>query len=133
MVDGSGRVLVQRRPAGKQHAGLWEFPGGKVERGETPEAALARELEEELGIAVDPAELEPAGFAGVLAGDRLLVLLLFLARRWTGEPKAIEAAALRWTAPEEMDALPMPPADGPLVPQLAAALSRVGAGRSGRG
>ncbi|MFX7832986.1 NUDIX domain-containing protein, partial [Acinetobacter baumannii] len=79
-----GRVLVQRRPAGKAMAGLWEFPGGKIEPGETPEAALIRELEEELGITVPAACLAPATFASAPLNDRHLVLLLFVARKWQG-------------------------------------------------
>jgi 8-oxo-dGTP diphosphatase len=124
LIDGAGRVLVQQRPAGKAMAGLWEFPGGKVEPGEAPEAALARELMEELGIAVLPADLEPLSFASEPLDGRHLLLLLYLARRWTGEPLPLDAAALRWAAPSELADLPMPPADRPLV----AALTRMLAG-----
>ncbi|MGW8281269.1 (deoxy)nucleoside triphosphate pyrophosphohydrolase [Sphingomonas aurantiaca] len=115
MVDLEGRVLLQQRPEGKSLAGLWEFPGGKVEPGETPEAALIRELEEELGIAVPHACLAPAAFASAQLGDRHLVLLLYITRKWTGVPRALEATALRWVRPSEMHALPMPPADRPLI------------------
>ena len=119
LVDADGRVLVQRRPAGAAMAGLWEFPGGKVEGGETPEAALARELREELGIAVAPDALRPAAFASMgLEDGRHLLLLLFVARDWVGEPVALAADALRWIRPEDMGALAMPPADRPLVEAL---------------
>jgi 8-oxo-dGTP diphosphatase len=113
-----GRVLVQRRPAGKAHGGLWEFPGGKVDPGETPEAALVRELAEELGIAVAPAALTPIAFASEPAGDRHILLLLYRVRRWSGEPRALAADALAWRLPADMVALPMPPADRPLVSAL---------------
>lgn len=115
MVDGDGRVLVQQRPAGKPMAGLWEFPGGKVEPGELPEAALARELEEELGIAVETACLAPATFASEALGARHLLLLLYALRKWTGVPEARHASALRWVRPVELHALDMPPADKPLI------------------
>ncbi len=120
LVAGDGRVLLQQRPRGKQHGGLWEFPGGTVERGETPEAALVRELGEELGIVVDPAELVPVCFASAAAGARHLLLLLYVARRWTGAPRPLDAAALAWVAPREMAEWPMPPADYPLAAALAA-------------
>ena len=110
-----GRVLVQQRPAGKQHAGLWEFPGGKVEAGETPEAALIRELAEELDVAVGRAALSPLAFASVPASERQMVLLLYRVANWRGEPRAIEAPALRWGTPAQLAALPMPPADVPLL------------------
>ncbi len=113
------RVLVQRRPAGKAHAGLWEFPGGKVEPGETPEAALARELEEELGIAIDPASTVPRGFASGVAGGRSLLLLLYRVTRWHGEPRPFAADMLRWHPPIELATLSMPPADRPLAATLA--------------
>ena len=119
LVDGDGRVLVQQRAAGRQHAGLWEFPGGKVEPGETPAAALARELAEELGIAVDPADASPVGFADRADGERHLVLLLYLVRRWTGEPRPHDAAALAWRRFEGLARLPMPPADRALLGALA--------------
>lgn len=111
-------MLVQQRPAGKALAGLWEFPGGKLEEGEVPEAALVRELHEELGIVVDPADCRPAAFASEPVGDRQLLLLLYLVRRWDGEARAIEAAALRWALPSALADLPMPPADRPLVSAL---------------
>ncbi len=115
LVDADGRVLVQQRPVGKPMAGLWEFPGGKVEPRETPEAALIRELEEELAITVPLSCLAPATFASATMGDRHLVLLLYVARKWTGVPRALAAAALRWARPVELHALSMPPADRPLI------------------
>jgi len=120
LADRDGRVLLQRRAPGKAMAGLWEFPGGKVEPGETPEAALVRELDEELGIAVDPAALAPAAFASAPLGGRHMILLLYLCRSWRGTPRALDADALAWLRPEEMDAGMMPPADAPLIPPLAA-------------
>ena len=118
LTDPSGRVLMQRRPEGKALAGLWEFPGGKVERGESPEAALCRELAEELGIEVAPEELSPFAFASQPLADRHLVLLLYRCVRWSGEPQALEAAELRWGDPGSLAALPMRPADVPLMEAL---------------
>ncbi len=118
LVDDRGRVLLQRRPPGKQMADLWEFPGGKVEAGETPEAALVRELAEELGIRVEPVSLTPLAFASASLGDRHLLLLLYVIRDWNGEPVALEASALAWLRPGEMDDVAMPPADVPLVEAL---------------
>jgi 8-oxo-dGTP diphosphatase len=115
LVDADGRILLQQRPPGKSLAGLWEFPGGKIEPGETPEAALIRELAEELGISVSTACLAPATFASAPLGDRHLLLLLFVCRKWEGTPRAIEASALTWVRPVQMHALPMPPADRPLI------------------
>lgn len=123
LTDAQGRVLVQQRAPGRAMAGLWEFPGGKLEAGETPETALARELAEELGIGVDPAALVPAAFASERLGDRHLLLLLYTLRDWTGEPRALDASGLRWARPAELRALPMPPADVPLVDALEALLS----------
>lgn len=115
LIDSRGRVLLQRRPPGKHMANLWEFPGGKIEPGETPEAALARELAEELAITIDPANASPVTFASAAAGERHLLLLLYLIRAWQGEPQALEASALAWVDPAAMAALDMPPADRPLV------------------
>lgn len=122
LVDDAGRVLLQQRPEGKALAGLWEFPGGKLEQGETPEAALVRELREELDIVVSPAALEPAGFASEPLADRHLLLMLYVVRDWAGTPRALEADGLVWCRPEDMAFWPMPPADGPLVRQLHAYL-----------
>jgi 8-oxo-dGTP diphosphatase len=119
LVDEEGRVLLQRRAPGRAMAGLWEFPGGKVEEGERPEAALARELEEELGIVVETGWLSPAAFASADNDGRHMLLLLYLCRKWRGEPRPLDAAALEWVRPDEMGLLPMPPADEPLIPLLA--------------
>jgi 8-oxo-dGTP diphosphatase len=120
LVDLDGRVLVQRRPEGASMAGLWEFPGGKIEPRETPEVALIRELQEELGIDVEAACLAPAAFASEPLGDRNLLLLLFACRKWSGIPRALHAAELRWVRPVELHRLPMPPADKPLIGLLEA-------------
>lgn len=122
LIDRDGRVLVQQRPEGKALAGLWEFPGGKVEPGETPEAALVRELAEELGIATESACLAPAAFASEPLSGRHMILLLYACRKWRGTPEAREAAGLRWVRPVDLHALPMPPADKPLIGLLDALL-----------
>jgi 8-oxo-dGTP diphosphatase len=118
LVDGEGRVLVQQRPPGKPMAGLWEFPGGKVEPGEVPEAALVRELAEELGIEVATGALVPIAFASEGLGERHLLLLLYVAREWAGTPEPRHASTLQWVRPAEMRMLAMPPADVPLVDAL---------------
>lgn len=115
LVDADGRVLLQQRPPGKPMADLWEFPGGKVEPGEAPEAALIRELEEELGIRTHTSCLAPATFASEPLGDRHLLLLLYVCRKWQGMPEARHATALQWVKPAQMYALDMPPADLPLI------------------
>lgn len=120
LVDRDGRVLVQQRPDGLSMAGLWEFPGGKIEPGETPERALVRELAEELAIDVETACLAPACFASDMLGDRHLLLLLYVCRKWRGTPVAHHAAALRWVRPVELHSLAMPPADKPLIGLLEA-------------
>lgn len=115
LVDADGRVLLQQRPPGKAMAGLWEFPGGKVEADETPEAALIRELEEELGIRTHASCLAPATFASEALGERHLLLLLYVCRKWQGLPEARHATELKWVKPSQMYALEMPPADLPLI------------------
>lgn len=120
LVDRDGRLLVQQRPEGLSMAGLWEFPGGKLEPGETPEQALIRELGEELAIDVDHACLAPACFASDMLGDRHLLLLLYVCRKWRGTPVAQHASALRWVRPVELHSLDMPPADKPLIGLLEA-------------
>jgi 8-oxo-dGTP diphosphatase len=120
LIDGEGKVLVQRRPAGKMMAGLWEFPGGKVEPGETPEVALIREIAEELGIAISPAELTPAAFASEPLAGRHLLLLLYICRVWEGTPHPLHAEELLWCLPQALHDLAMPPADLPLIGLLKA-------------
>lgn len=116
LVDADGRILVQQRAAGRAMAGLWEFPGGKIERGESAEMALVRELKEELGISTETACLAPAGFGTAPTDDgRQLLLLLYVCRKWGGVPQALDAAALRWVRPLQLHDLPMPPADLPLI------------------
>lgn len=122
LVDASGLILLQQRAPGRAMAGLWEFPGGKMESGETPEAALARELKEELGIAVAETALQPACFASAPVAGRHMVLLLYICRDWRGEPRALDASALAWTTVPEMRAMAMPPADVPLIELLDALL-----------
>lgn len=119
LIGPDGRILVQQRPPGKMMAGLWEFPGGKVEPGETPEAALVREIAEELDVRLDAGALAPLTFASEALGERHLLLLLYVAREWEGEPRALDASAIRWVTIEEMRALPMPPADAPFADALA--------------
>ena len=116
LTDRSGRVLVAQRPAHRRHGGLWEFPGGKVEPGETPAAAVAREVREELGIAIG--DVESVGFAES-GGDPPIVLLLYRCTAWEGRPAALDAAAIRWVATAALGDLAMPPADRRLVATLA--------------
>ncbi len=118
LVDADGRVLICQRPASKALAGLWEFPGGKVEAGETPEACLIRELDEELGIAVTHACLAPFVFASHGYESFHLLMPLYLIRRWEGQVTAREHAALAWVKPSRMGDYSMPPADAPLVAWL---------------
>ena len=118
LIDADGRVLICQRPEGKQLAGLWEFPGGKVEPGETPEACLIRELDEELGIQVNHACLAPFVFASHGYETFHLLMPLFLLRRWEGEVTRREHAALKWVQPEKLFDYPMPPADAPLCAWL---------------
>lgn len=118
LVDAERRILLQQRAPDRAMAGLWEFPGGKMESGELPEAALARELEEELGIIVEADSLEPACFASAPVGERHMLLLLYICRTWRGEPRPLDASALKWLRPGEMRAEEMPPADRPLIALL---------------
>ena len=118
LVDADGRVLVSERPAGKQLAGLWEFPGGKVEPGERPEETLIRELAEELGITVEEPCLAPLTFASHAYPDFHLLMPLYVCRRWKGTPRSMEGQALKWVHPKALRDLAMPPADAPLIPFL---------------
>ncbi|GJE11558.1 MULTISPECIES: (deoxy)nucleoside triphosphate pyrophosphohydrolase [Methylobacterium] len=118
LVDADGRVLVSERPPGKQLAGLWEFPGGKVEPGERPEATLIRELAEELGIRVEEPCLAPLTFASHAYSDFHLLMPLYICRRWSGTPRPMEGQALKWVRPKALRDLAMPPADAPLIPFL---------------
>ena len=118
LVDVDGRVLMCQRPEGKSLAGLWEFPGGKLEPGETPEACLIRELREELDIEVKAACLAPFVFASHSYDRFHLLMPLFLCRRWEGTVRAMEHPQIRWVRPSQMTGLPMPPADAPLVAYL---------------
>lgn len=118
LIDPDGRVLIAQRPADKQMGGLWEFPGGKVEPGESPEEALIRELVEELGIAVKEPCLAPFSFASHNYADFHLLMPLYVCRRWEGVPQALEHQALKWVRPAALKDYPMPPADVPLVPML---------------
>ncbi|MCG7359543.1 8-oxo-dGTP diphosphatase MutT [Roseomonas mucosa] len=118
LIDADGRVLLARRPEGKALAGLWEFPGGKVDPGETPEAALIRELREELGIDVAETCLAPFAFASHAYDGFHLLMPLYLCRRWEGTPESREGQALAWVRPQKLADYPMPPADKPLVALL---------------
>jgi 8-oxo-dGTP diphosphatase len=118
LVDTDGRVLLAQRPEGKPMAGLWEFPGGKVEAGETPEQTLIRELEEELGIVVKEACLAPLTFASHSYPEFHLLMPLYICRRWEGIVTAQEGQALKWVRPNKLRDFPMPPADVPLVAHL---------------
>jgi len=118
LIDPDGRVLIAQRPEGKQLAGLWEFPGGKVEPGERPETALIRELKEELGIDVTEACLAPFVFASHTYESFHLLMPLYLCRRWSGVVVKHEHAALAWVKPNKLSDYPMPPADEPLVAWL---------------
>ncbi len=118
LIDRDGRVLLAQRPAGKAMAGLWEFPGGKVEPGETPEAALIRELAEELGIDTWQSCLAPLTFASHSYDEFHLLMPLFACRKWEGTPMARENQVLKWVRPKDMRDYPMPAADKPLIPIL---------------
>ncbi|HAC56759.1 8-oxo-dGTP diphosphatase MutT [Parvibaculum sp.] len=118
LVDADGRVLLARRPEGKPMAGLWEFPGGKVEPGEVPEVCLIRELREELGIDVAKACLAPLTFASHEYEGFHLLMPLYVCRRWEGQVSPLEGQALKWVSPAKLREYPMPPADEPLVAVL---------------
>ena len=118
LIDKEGRVLLAQRPEGKSLAGLWEFPGGKVEPGETPEAALIRELKEELGIDTWSSCLAPLTFASHSYESFHLLMPLFACRRWDGIPTPCEGQTLAWVRPNHLRDYPMPPADLPLIPIL---------------
>lgn len=118
LIDVDGRVLLAQRPTGKPLAGLWEFPGGKVEPGETPEAALIRELHEELGIGTWASCLAPLTFASHGYDDFHLLMPLFACRKWQGIPRPKEGQALKWVRASDLRDYPMPPADVPLIPIL---------------
>ena len=118
LIDPDGRVLLAQRPEGKSMAGLWEFPGGKVEPGETPEAALIRELQEELGIDTFASCLAPLTFASHSYPDFHLLMPLFACRKWQGIPQGREGQRLAWVKPTTLRDYPMPPADLPLIPIL---------------
>ncbi len=118
LIDADGRVLIAKRPEGKALAGLWEFPGGKLDAGERPEVALIRELKEELGIDVKEACLAPLTFASHAYPEFHLLMPLFICRRWEGEVQAREGQALKWVKPNKLRDYPMPPADEPLIPML---------------
>jgi 8-oxo-dGTP diphosphatase len=118
LIDPDGRVLLAQRPEGKSLAGLWEFPGGKVDPGETPEAALIRELREELGIETKASCLAPLTFASHSYDDFHLLMPLFACRRWEGIATGREGQTLAWVRPDKLRDYPMPPADIPLIPIL---------------
>ena len=129
LIDGRGRILLQKRRAGGRHGGLWEFPGGKIEPGETPESALIREIAEELGIAVAPADLCAEGEVAenpAPGSDRLpLVLKLYRCARWCGEPCCLDAEEIGWFTPVEAAMLAVPPLDRPFVERLGAIVAGV--------
>lgn len=118
LVDADGRVLLAQRPEGKQLAGLWEFPGGKVEPGETPEETLIRELQEEIGVTTKADCLAPLTFASHTYDDFHLLMPLYVCRRFEGVARGLEGQALKWVRPKDMRDYPMPPADEPLIPFL---------------
>ena len=118
LVDIDGRILLAQRPAHKSMGGLWEFPGGKIEADESPEAALIRELHEELDINTSESCLAPLSFASHAYDDFHLLMMLFVCRRWHGQPRPVEGGALKWVWPNQLRDYPMPPADIPLIPVL---------------
>jgi 8-oxo-dGTP diphosphatase len=118
LVDPDARVLIAQRPSGKPMAGLWEFPGGKIEAGERPEQTLIRELKEELGIVVDATCLAPLTFASHAYPDFHLLMPLYICRRWQGSVRALEGQKVTWVRPNRLRDYPMPPADEPLIAHL---------------
>lgn len=118
LIDTDGRILLAQRPEGKSLAGLWEFPGGKVESGETPEDALIRELQEEIGITTKHACLAPLTFASYAYEKFHLLMPLYICRRYEGIARSMEGQALKWVRPQDLRNYPMPPADEPLIPFL---------------
>ena len=118
LIDPDGRVLITQRPPGKSLAGFWEFPGGKIEPGETPEQSLIRELHEELGIDVSAACLAPLTFASHSYDDFHLLMPLYVCRKWQGMVTGREGQALKWVRAKALRDYPMPPADLPLIPAL---------------
>ena len=118
LIDADGRVLLTQRPAGKPDAGLWEFPGGKIEEGETPEGALVREMKEELGIETEASCLAPLGFASEAGPKGHLLLCLFACRKWRGAARGLEGQALAWSSPQDLLRRDLVPADRPLAAQV---------------
>jgi 8-oxo-dGTP diphosphatase len=133
LLDSEGRILIAKRPPGRSLAGLWEFPGGKVEQGESPEHALIRELAEELGIDIAPADLSPLTFASHSYPDFHLLMPLFLCTRWRGAATPHEGQELAWVKPTELAAYAMPPADEPLKAVLPLLLQSAGMTSKGHG
>jgi len=133
LLDGEGRILIAKRPPGRSLAGLWEFPGGKVEQGESPEHALIRELAEELAIVIAPADLSPLTFASHSYPDFHLLMPLFLCTRWRGAATPHEGQELAWVKPTELAAYAMPPADEPLKAVLPLLLQSAGMTSKGHG
>ena len=122
LIDADNRVLIAQRPVDKSMAGLWEFPGGKIEPGERPEETLIREAKEELGVDIREPCLAPLTFASHAYDDFHLLMPLYICRRWSGAPVNHEAQALKWVRANRLRDYPMPPADEPLIPHLIAAL-----------
>ena len=120
LINPDGKVLVQKRAENRSMAGLWEFPGGKIEPNERPEDALVRELYEELGISLEPEDLQPISFASAPLGKKHLILLLYVCQKWLGVPAALDAEAIQWWSINALQDLEMPPADVPLVKALLA-------------